>query len=196
MPRPIALPADRYHAALSALEQMIDAFDGLDRDLADGRPLEELARAWVSPSLITVWARAVGAASASRILLSRERRFQLRVSAGSAASMGWPLAQAAVEVGPPQQRLRLFDLACDRKRYNMGLFCSDWDDPHDVVWAAPRSYDWRLRQLVVEDPPPPPTAEQVAEARDSQRQSARECRRRAELLREDLLHAARWRPVR
>src|SRR5690242_8879591 len=63
VPRPIALPADRYREALSALEQMIGAFDSLERDLADGRPLEELARSWVSPSLITVWARAVGAAS-------------------------------------------------------------------------------------------------------------------------------------
>ena len=196
MPRPIALPADRYHAALSALEQMIDAFDGLERDLADGRPLEELARSWVSPSLITVWARAVGAASASRIQLSRERRFQLRTSAGSAAGTGWSLAQAAVEVGPPQQRLRLFDLASDRQRYSIGLFRSNWDDPHDVVWAEPQSYDWRLRQLLVEEPPPPPTTEQIAQARDSRRQSARECRRHAELLRDDLLRAARWRPLR
>ena len=195
-PRPIALPAERYHAALTSLEQMAGAFDGLDRDLNEGRPLAELARSWVSPSLITYWARALGAASASRILLSRERRFQLGVSAVSAANTGWSLAKAAVEVGSPHERLPLFDLCSYWQGYSIGLFGWSWDDPHDVVWAEPLSYDWRLRQLLVEDPPPRPTAEQISRAREKERQGAQECRRQTELLREDLLNAARWRPLR
>ena len=106
------------------------------------------------------------------------------------------MAKAAVEVGSPHERLPLFDLCSYWQGYSIGLFGWRWDDPHDVAWAEPLSYDWRLRQLLVEDPPPRPTAEQVAQAREKERQGAQERRRKTELLREDLLHAARWRSLR